>query len=200
VTSEQAIILGLLAAAFIAGWVVRATTGHAPRDEDWQEPPRAQVTPPPEAASAPPFEAEADPTAAVAVHPPSTSVSSAASNGIGAVLDESRLALDRAITDYHATVALLLRDGEGSSTSDTMFERFGTDVVRLAEAVEDASDELAGDPLCDHLRASGSALRHLAGEVLVCSRQAKPPPPEILDRSEERLISTAAAISVRAAA
>jgi hypothetical protein len=175
VTSEQAIILAVIAAAFVGGWIVHALTGG-------------------------PAEHGADPAE------PEPLLLEAEVNGrangevvLADAVDHSREALDRAVTDYHAAVALWLRDGDASTASDAMFSLFGHDAVRLAHAVEDVSDVLAEDPLCDELRTSGSELRRLGQEMIMLPR-ATTLPPEILDRSEDSLISAASAISVCAGA
>jgi hypothetical protein len=179
VTSEQAIILALIAAAFVSGWIVHALTGeHAEQEgSEAAEPEPAPVV----------VEAGANGRA----------------NGHEVVLadavDNSREALDRAVTDYHAAVALWLREGDASAASHAMFSFFGHDVVQLAHAVEDVSDVLAEDPLCDELRTNGSELRRLGQEMIMCPRGTRLPP-EILDRSEDSLLSAASAISVCAGA
>ena len=183
VTSEQAIILALIAAAFVSGWIVHALTGEHAEPEGSEA---AEPAPEPEPV---PFVVEAG--------------ANGRANGHEVVLadavDNSREALDRAVTDYHAAVALWLREGDASTASHAMFSFFGHDVVQLAHAVEDVSDVLAEDPLCDELRTSGSELRRLGQEMIMCPRGTRLPP-EILDRSEDSLLSAASAISVCAGA
>jgi hypothetical protein len=201
VTSEQAIILALIAAAFVGGWIVHALTGEPAEQQDSgasePEPPLV-AGPPPEG---PPVPASSRVDGGLIED--ERAGANGRANGHEVVLADavhhSREALDRAVTDYHAAVALWLRDGDGSTASDAMFSLFGHDVVRLAHAVEDVSDVLAEDPLCDELRTSGSELRRLGQEVIMCPRATKLPP-EVLDRSEDSLLSAASAISVSAGA
>jgi hypothetical protein len=169
-TSEQTIILALLAAAFVAGWIARGSTSGGESEETGEDlEPAAKRQP---------------------VQEPSPA------EGFESAVRVSRQALDRAIGAYHTAVALWLREGEAGTASEAMFEVFARDLTALATAVDGVSAEFElRHPLSEKLRQSGSELRRLAVDVSAYSRERRLPT-GVFDRSEQHLMSAASTISV----
>jgi hypothetical protein len=169
VTSEQLIIFGFIAAAFIAGWLTGTLTERRER--------KARVNQAPVAAEGPPPEATPDERLEGAVY-------------------ESRRELDRTIHAYHAAVAWSLREEDGvpSASSEVTLEVLARALVALAIAIDHASEELRiEDPMAALLRASGFELRELAQDVMLHLGESQLPN-GVFDRLEQHLTATASTI------
>ena len=175
-TTEQAIILAFLAAAFVAGWIARALVGAVRREAGPAGREPEAIVPAPrseEAVHSPP------PESAVPFPIPR-----------GAVL-ESRHELARAIRAYHAAVVRTLRNGKYEGSGESTLEALAGALVALSRAVDHASAEMEGaHPLTERLQSTGVELRRLADDVMRHSREREVPA-GVLDQLEQHLISAA---------
>jgi len=163
-TTEQGIILGFLAAAFLAGWIAHAVVV-------WARRPHHAIAVPVDGGPAPPSTAQ---RFEHAVH-------------------GSRDELARATRAYHAAVVGSLED-KGQAHDRSVFESLAGSLLALARSVDHASRELdAHDPLNAKLRRMGDDLRRLADDVTRHSREQEIPTP-VFDRLEQNLISAASMI------
>jgi hypothetical protein len=171
VTSEQAIVLGFIAAAFVVGWLVGALIGRGNREAPAPEADVGSVQ---------------VPEGVKALLPPVR---------IQTAVDETRRELDRAIRAYHAAIALWLEDGRAREVvGEETLAVLARSVYALAMAVGHAADELAfDDPRADALRESGVDLRRLAEDVMLGSSEREDPT-GVFDRLEQQLMAAAAAI------
>ena len=179
-TTEQGIILGFLAAAFLAGWIAHAAVV-------WARRPREQVsTVPPTVHEPPPTVEEASPTvdeAPLRASPPR----------FEHAVHGSRDELARATRAYHAAVVGSL-EGNGRAADKTALEALAGSLLALARSVDHASKELDKQhPLRSKLHRMGDDLRRLADDVTRHSREAGIPTP-VFDRLEQHLISAASMI------
>jgi hypothetical protein len=173
-TTEQIIILGFLALAFLAGWVARALVGGARHGRGYEpvtvanEPESVQVASEPEPApAAKSFE--------VAVH-------------------QSRDELGRAIRAYHSAVVRTLRNGSGRDSGQESLEVLSGALVALSRAVDHESRVLEAEhPLTERLQRTGVELRRLADDVMRHSREQELPA-GVFDQLEQHLISAASMI------
>jgi hypothetical protein len=191
VTTEQLIILGFLAAAFVAGWIAHALVGTA----------RARTGSPgglPPMSPGPAFRLpnvgfeerlRVDRRDALR----SAAIDAPPARGFEGATRDSREELARANRAYHAAVVGSLRDEDGRS-GQAVFEVLATALAALSGAVDHASGELDPfDPVAGKLRGTAADLRRLADDVMRHARERELPTP-ILDRLEQHLISAASVI------
>jgi hypothetical protein len=169
VTSEQAIVLGFIAAAFVVGWLTGALIGRGSK--------------------------QASPPDAGSIQVPEGVQALLPAVRLQGAVDESRRELDRAIRAYHAAIALWLEDGRARElVGEETLAALARSVYALAMAVGHAAEELAfDDPRADALRESGSDLRRLAEDVMLGSAEREDPA-GVFDRLEQQLMTAASAI------
>jgi hypothetical protein len=180
-TTEQAIILGFFAAAFLAGWIAHAVVGRARR-------PRKAIGPVDEGPVAPlPAQGLEHPA-----HGDRDDLASSPPRYEQAV-HGSRDELARATRAYHAAVVGSL-EGDGRAPDRTALEALAGSLLALARSVDHASQELdAQHPLKSKLHRMGDDLRRLADDVTRHSREREIPTP-VFDRLEQHLIAAASMI------
>jgi hypothetical protein len=164
-TGEQLIVLGLLAAAFIAGWIAGTATnekkdsGHredAETGAERPEPARMQID--------------------------------GGQEDLQAALLQSRLALDRVIGRYHQAVTAWLHE----EPTATIFDPMASELLELAEAIESTSAHNHSSWSDPQLRSTALELRRLAWEVS-SDRQLELAP--VLDQLEQSLVAASVAFS-----
>ena len=179
-TTEQAIILAFLAAAFLAGWLA-----HTAVDGRRSRPSRMSLA-----------AVELEPRA----QPPVSARERerpwpAQARQIDADPDDTRRHLADAIRAYHAAVVRLRGNGRSGVRSDaSTLEQLAGAIASLARAVDYAVPQLgARDPLAERLRKLGPELQQLADDMMRHSRAPELPAP-VFDELEQHLISAAAMI------
>jgi hypothetical protein len=171
VTTEQLIILGFLALAFLAGWIARALVGRvvnrlspkgpvpAPASE------RSEIAPP-------------------------------AARDFKAAVRLSRDELAHAVRAYHAAVVRTFRNGADGQSGQSSLEALSVALVSLARAVDHEAralgSEQAEQELTARLQSTGSELRRLADDVMQHSQRELPA--GVFDQLEQQLISAASMI------
>jgi hypothetical protein len=174
-TTEQIIILGFLALAFLAGWVARALVGGV-RQGRGREP--ALVA------------SEPEPAPVVASGPEPIP----AAQSFEVAVHQSRDELGRAIRAYHSAVVRTLRNGSGRDSGQESLEALSGALVALSRAVDHESRALdAEHPLTARLQRTGMELRRLADDVMRHSRERELPA-GVFDQLEQHLISAASMI------
>jgi hypothetical protein len=164
VTTEQAIILALLAAAFVAGWLTHAVTEARTREETKPRPKTPHLRP-----------------------------EARVSLADGAVR-RSRQELDRAVLAYQSAVVASVQNGNGGGSSKMSFERLAGALVGLVAALDRAAEELrTHHPLAEQLREAGLELKRLANAVRLHARDRELPT-GICDQLEQHLLSAASSI------
>jgi hypothetical protein len=180
-TTEQGIILGFLAAAFVAGWIAHALLVWARSSREQvrtvaptvDEVPRTVYKAPPTVDEVPQLHSS-QPRFEHAVH-------------------GSRDELARATRAYHAAVVGSL-EANGRAADKSAFEALAGSLLALARSVDHASQKLdAQHPLRLKLHRMGDDLRRLADDVTRHSREREIPAP-VFDRLEQHLFSAAAMI------
>jgi MoxR-like ATPase len=168
VTTEQLIILGFLALAFLAGWIARALVGRvvnrlspkgpvpAPASE------RSEIAPP-------------------------------AARDFKAAVRLSRDELAHAVRAYHAAVVRTFRNGADGQSGQSSLEALSVALVSLARAVDHEARALGPEQeLTARLQSTGSELRRLADDVMQHSQRELPA--GVFDQLEQHLISAASMI------
>ena len=176
-TTEQLIILGFLACAFLAGWVARALVGAVRHTA---------------AGASPPLEsAEAAPVRPARAAAPTRAMSRPREWNLRGAVNEGRDELGRAVRAYHAAVVRTLGNRNELPSDTNTLETLATALVALSRAVDHASSELdSTHPLTGRLRGTGVELRRLADDVMRHSREREVPA-GVLDQLEQHLISAA---------
>jgi hypothetical protein len=136
-TGEQLTVLGLLAAAFVAGWVAGS------RREGKRESSRS--------------DAEAGDRKWL----PARGHGDGRTRHAQVALQECRQALNRVTSRYHGTVTAWLQD----EAPATISAQLANEVLGLADAMESASVQLHGSSSARELRSSAQELRQLATEL-----------------------------------
>jgi hypothetical protein len=186
-TTEQIIILGFLALAFLAGWVARALVGGA-RQGAGREPVAVAGAPEPIPAM---VASEPEPDPAVAAGAPEPVEAAPA---FEVAVHQSRDELGRAIRAYHAAVVRTLRNGSGRDSGQESLEVLSGALVALSRAVDHESRVLEVEhPLTERLQRTGVELRRLADDVMRHSRERELPA-GVFDQLEQHLISAASMI------
>jgi hypothetical protein len=179
VTTEQLIILGFLALAFLAGWIARALVGRVVSRLSSKEPVAA-----PESAS--------HETTASASHGTSEIAPTSARDFKSAVR-LSRDELARAVRAYHAAVVRTFRNGADQRSGQSSLEALSVALVSLARAVDHEARALGPEQeLTARLQSTGSELRRLADDVMQHSQRELPA--GVFDQLEQHLISAASMI------
>jgi len=165
-TGEQLILLGLLAAAFVAGWVAgTAREGkretRPPDDAEyggrkWPRPVRTQR----DGRGQPAQDA----------------------------LQECRQALNRVTGRYHRTVTAWLQD----EVPATISAQLASELLGLADRMESASAQLHGSSSAQELRSTALQLRQLATEL---SSNPELESAWVLDQLERNLVAATVAVS-----
>lgn len=204
-TTEQLIILGFLALAFVAGWVARALVGRAVNrlsqrastgDEAVAVTGEVAVaggangTPMPASAA----QAGTSASAARAGTPASTGAAPRpAARDFKAAVRLSRDELAHAVRAYHAAVVRTIRNGSDEQSGQSSLEALSVALVSLARAVDHEARALGPDQqLTARLQSTGSELRRLADDVMRHSQQEMPA--GVFDQLEQHLISAASLI------
>ena len=166
-TTEQLIILGFLALAFLAGWIARALVGRVVSRLSQKEP-----MPAPTPARGSPIPARREIKAAVRL---------------------SRDELTRAVRAYHAAVVRTFRNGADGQSGQSSLEALSVALVSLARAVDHEARALGPEQeLTARLQSTGSELRRLADDVMQHSQRELPA--GVFDQLEQHLISAASMI------
>jgi hypothetical protein len=163
---EQLIVLGLLAGAFIAGWIA-GTARDERRDgrrRDYAE------------------------TGGKERPEPAGPETDGRQRDLQAALLESRRALDRVIGRYHRAVTAWLHD----EATATILDPMAGEVLQLAEAVESISAHHQVSGSDQQLRSTALELRRLAWE-LSSNRQLEVA--SLLDQLEQNLVAASVALS-----
>jgi hypothetical protein len=198
VTTEQVVILGFLALAFLAGWIARALIGggRAARSEASAREGRVERG---QAAGSEPAGGigRAGGLGPAGGSEPARTVEPAPASVTqrfpGAVHD-SRDELARAIRAYHAAVVGTLGNGSDHASGQSTLEALAAALVALSRAVDHASGELeAAHPLTGRLQSTGVELLRLADDVMRHSRERELPA-GVFDQLEQHLISAASMI------
>jgi len=169
VTTEQLIILGFLALAFLAGWIARALVGRVVSRLSQKEP---VPVPAPTPARGSPIPARREIKAAVRL---------------------SRDELTRAVRAYHAAVVRTFRNGADGQSGQSSLEALSVALVSLARAVDHEARTLGPEQeLTARLQSTGSELRRLADDVMQHSQRELPA--GVFDQLEQHLISAASMI------
>jgi hypothetical protein len=172
-TTEQFIILAFLAAAFVAGWVVRSLVGMARNGAATRR-------------------GEAAAAAAAAAHRVAHPAQLDARRAAPPPHPDARDEVSRAIRAYHAAV-ISSPPGGGKTGARNLVTLAGA-LAALSRAVGEAADEAGGqESLHGRLVQLTDELRTLSDEVMVHSRELELPP-SILDRLEQHLITAASTI------
>jgi hypothetical protein len=173
VTTEQLIILGFLALAFLAGWIARALVGRVVSRLSQKEPVPVPVpAPAPAPARGSPIPAKREIKAAVRL---------------------SRDELTRAVRAYHAAVVRTFRNGADGQSGQSSLEALSVALVSLAGAVDHEARALGPEQeLTARLQSTGSELRRLADDVMQHSQRELPA--GVFDQLEQHLISAASMI------
>jgi hypothetical protein len=182
VTTEQLIILGFLALAFLAGWIARALVGRVVSrlGQGAASGHEAMVE-------------AADATQKLApAHVPESPLPVARDFKTAVRLSRDELA--RAVRAYHAAVIRTFRGGDDGQSGQSSLEALSVALVSLARAVDHEARALGAEQaLTARLQSTGVELRRLADDVMRHSRQ-QDVPAGVFDQLEQHLISTASMI------
>jgi hypothetical protein len=199
VTTEQLIILGFLALAFLAGWIARALVGRVVSRLSQKEVTGEEVV----AGTANgtqtrgPNGTQTRAPAAAAPLPTARDFKATVRLGrdeIAAAVRLSRDELARAVRAYHAAVVRTLRNGADRQSGQSSLEALSIALVSLARAVDHESRALGPEQaLSARLQTTGVELRRLADDVMRHSRQQELPA-GVFDQLEQHLISAASMI------
>ncbi len=184
-TTEQIIVLGLLAVAYVGGWVMGAVTARLRSRRHTPPFPTANGV---EKETLVPGRSLIPVSLPQPVHLPVPEESAS-------VVFAAREQLDHAIKAYHAAVAVALSHSNGAGRDDEAALRtLAHSLVELARATGEASERLErSHPLAEMLRQAGPELVELAADVMARSKERRLPA-AVLDRLEQDLTSAAAAI------
>jgi hypothetical protein len=164
-TGDQLIVLGLLAAAFIAGWVAgTAREGREGRSRPDHGEDATRGQPRPTGVKTEGRRADAQ-----------------------AALEASRRALNRVIARYHQAVTAWLQDEPPATTSEPL----ASEVLELADEMESASTHLNGTS-AQQVRSTALQLRRLGAE-LSSNPQGELAP--VLDKLEQNLVAATVTFS-----
>jgi MoxR-like ATPase len=167
-TTEQLIILGFLALAFLAGWIARALVGRVVNRLS----PKGPVPAPASERSE--------------IAPPDA-------RDFKAAVRLSRDELARAVRAYHAAVVRTFRNGADGQSGQSSLEALSVALVSLARAVDHEARALGPEQeLTARLQSTGSELRRLADDVMQHSQRELPA--GVFDQLEQHLISAASMI------
>jgi hypothetical protein len=204
VTTEQIIILGFLALAFLAGWVARAVVGMRERGGERdraRDAETGEAGPAGVGGQADVVEpAEVGGSANVAVPAPTVPARPAIAPAAHAVAQpfegtgRSRDELERAVRAYHAAVVRTFSNGSDGDSGATTLEALSAALVALSRAVDHEARKLeARHPLTERLQRTGFELHRLADDVMRHSADQELPA-GVFDRLEQNLISAASMI------
>jgi hypothetical protein len=191
VTTEQLIILGFLALAFLAGWIARALVGRVVSRLSQRASGGDEAVARAGAAAGAVGEVVAGAMNVTLEPAPSQRT---AARDFKAAVRLSRDELARAVRAYHAAVVRTFRNGADGQSGQNSLEALSVALVSLARAVDHEARALgAGEELTARLQNTGVELRRLADDVMRHSRQ-QDVPAGVFDRLEQHLISTASMI------
>jgi hypothetical protein len=165
-TGDQLIVLGLLAVAFIAGWV--AGTAREGREESRR--------------------ADQGETGSGEQPGPAVVKKDRQRQDAQAALQECRHALNRVVGLYHRAVTAWLQDEAPATISGPL----ASEVRELADAMESASAHLQGSSSAQQVRSAALELRRLAAD-LSSNPQLELAP--VLDHLERNLVAATVAFS-----